>query len=87
MDITIFLRKKLNFFRQIINRTQVQKNLAGWHPKITNYDLDDNFGNTFRVKNGLLSVRYDAYDKFDERFGHIFFKEKFFEYPFLIIRL
>jgi hypothetical protein len=26
MDITIFLRKKLNFFRQIINRTQVNTN-------------------------------------------------------------
>ena len=25
------------------------KNLDGWHVKITGYDLDDNFGNTFRV--------------------------------------
>jgi hypothetical protein len=56
------------------------KNLEGWKPKITNYDLNDNFGNTFRVENGLLSVRYDQYDKFNERFGHIFYKDKFSYY-------
>ena len=56
------------------------KNLAGWNVKIRNYDLNDNFGNTFRVENGLMKVRYDAYDSFDERFGHIFYKDKYSYY-------
>ncbi|MFG0333786.1 MAG: family 16 glycoside hydrolase, partial [Maioricimonas sp. JB049] len=49
------------------------KDLDDWQVKIRGYELDDNFGNTFRVEDGLLKVRYDAYDKFDARFGHIFY--------------
>lgn len=56
------------------------KNLDGWSPKITGYALNENFANTFRVENGMLSVRYDGYDKFDSRFGHIFYKDKFSHY-------
>jgi len=56
------------------------KNLDGWHVKITGYDLDDNFGNTFRVEDGVLKVSYDAYEKFDGKFGHIFYKDKFSHY-------
>ncbi|MFN3850970.1 MAG: DUF1080 domain-containing protein [Spirosomataceae bacterium] len=60
------------------------KNLDGWIPKIRNYALNDNFGNTFRVEDGLMKVRYDAYDKFNERFGHIFYKDKFSYYTFAV---
>lgn len=56
------------------------KDLTGWTPKITGYDLDDNFGNTFRVEDGVLKVGYDQYDKFDGRFGHLFYKEPFSHY-------
>ena len=56
------------------------KNLDGWTPKIKGYELGDNFGNTFRVEDGLLKVRYDKYDKFDENFGHLFFKESYGHY-------
>ena len=52
------IKARPNDWQQLFNK----KNLSGWHPKITNYDLDDNFANTFRVKYGLLSVRYDGYD-------------------------
>ena len=37
------------------------KDLKGWTPKIAKHDLGDNFGNTFRVEDGLLKVRYDKY--------------------------
>src|SRR5439155_23500603 len=37
-------------------------------------------GNTFRVENGLLKVRYDGYNTFDGRFGHIFYRESFSDY-------
>jgi hypothetical protein len=48
--------------------------------QITGYDLNDNFGNTFRVENGVMKVGYEKYDKFDSRFGHIFYREKFSYY-------
>ncbi|MCU0395480.1 MAG: DUF1080 domain-containing protein [Chitinophagaceae bacterium] len=54
--------------------------------KIRHYDLDSNYGNTFRVKDGLLKVRYDqaAYPAFNERFGHMFFNESFSYYRFAV---
>jgi hypothetical protein len=56
------------------------RNLEGWSVKITGRDLGDNFGNTFRVEDGLLEVRYDGYDAFDDRFGHLFYHEAFSHY-------
>ncbi len=56
------------------------KNLDGWTPKITGYELGVNFGNTFRVEDGLLKVRYDQYERFDGRFGHLFYKTPFSHY-------
>jgi len=56
------------------------RNLEGWNVKITGRDLDDNWGNTFRVEDGLLKVRYDGYDAFADRFGHIFYREPFSHY-------
>ena len=48
------------------------KDLTGWKPKIRYHDLGDNYANTFRVEDGLLKVRYDGYEKFNETFGHLF---------------
>lgn len=56
------------------------KDLTGWSPKITGYDAGDNFGNTFRVEDGLLKVRYDKYEKFDQKFGHLFHKDTYSHY-------
>lgn len=56
------------------------KDLTGWTPKITGYALGDNFGNTFRVENGSMKVGYEKYDQFNNRFGHIFHKDKFSYY-------
>jgi hypothetical protein len=56
------------------------KSLDGWTPKITGYEVGENFGNTFRVRDGKLVVAYDAYDTFNERFGHIFYKDHFSYY-------
>lgn len=62
------------------------KNLDGWTPKIRGYELGDNYGNTFRVENGVMKVVYDAdkYPEFGNRFGHIFYKDKFSHYRFRI---
>lgn len=56
------------------------KDLTGWTPKITGYALGDNFGDTFRVRDGMFTVNYEKYDKFSERFGHIFYKDSFSHY-------
>jgi hypothetical protein len=56
------------------------KNLDGWTPKIRYSELGENYGNTFRVEDGVLKVSYDQYDKFGERFGHLFYKEPFSNY-------
>ena len=56
------------------------KDFDGWTPKITGYDLGDNWKKTFRVEDGLLKVAYDQYDKFDGQFGHIFYREKLSHY-------
>lgn len=56
------------------------KNLDGWTPKIRGHELGDNFGNTFRVVNGAIQTGYEAYGEFNERFGHIFYKDPFSYY-------
>ena len=61
---------------QLFNGTD----LTGWTPKIVGYEAGDNFGNTFRVEDGLIKVRYDEYDTFANRFGHLFYKDEFSHY-------
>ena len=56
------------------------KDLKDWAVKINGYDLNDNFGDTFRVENGILKVVYDKYDKFNSRFGHMFYRRPFSHY-------
>jgi hypothetical protein len=56
------------------------KNLDGWIPKIRHHKAGENFGNTFRVEDGVMKVGYDAYDEFGERFGHLFYKNSYSHY-------
>lgn len=56
------------------------KDLTGWTPKIRGYEPGVNFGNTFRVENGVIKVSYDAYDAFNNRFGHLFYNQPFSYY-------
>lgn len=56
------------------------KNLNDWNIKIAGHDLNENFGNTFRIDSGKLIVRYDQYDSFRYQYGHIFHKQKFSHY-------
>ncbi len=53
------------------------KDLSNWTVKIRNHPVGENFGNTFRVDDGKIVVRYDAYEKFDERFGHLFYNKPY----------
>jgi len=56
------------------------KDLHDWNVKISGYDLNDNYGNTFRVEDGKMKVSFDQYDKFDQRFGHIFYEDDYSYY-------
>lgn len=56
------------------------KDLDGWTPKIRGYAAGENYGDTFRVENGVLKVSYDKYTKFDGKFGHLFYKTPFSNY-------
>jgi hypothetical protein len=56
------------------------KSLAGWTPKIRGYPLGENYADTFTVKDGAIRVSYARYDKFGERFGHLFYAKPFGAY-------
>lgn len=56
------------------------KNLDGWKVKIKGYELGENWGDTFRVEDGVLKVAYDRYEKFNDRFGHLFYEKPFSNY-------
>ncbi|MDX2304471.1 MAG: DUF1080 domain-containing protein [Microscillaceae bacterium] len=52
------------------------KDLKDWRVKITGHALGINYKNTFQVKDGILAVSYDAYEQFDDKFGHLLYKKK-----------
>jgi hypothetical protein len=56
------------------------KDLTGWTPKFAKHDFGENYNNTFRVEDGLLKVRYDKWETFNEEFGHMFYKDPFSYY-------
>ena len=60
------------------------KDINDWVVKINHHETGDNFGNTFRVENGIIKVRYDQYDKFNEQFGHLYFKKPFSYYHLIV---
>jgi hypothetical protein len=56
------------------------RSLSGWTPKIRGFPLGENYRDTFSVRNGVLRVSYDKYDRFGERFGHLFYAKPFGAY-------
>jgi hypothetical protein len=60
------------------------KDLDNWVIKIKDHPLNENFGNTFRVENGVMKVSYDQYDDFKEQYGHIFYKKKLTAYLLVV---
>jgi len=56
------------------------KSLDGWTPKFKGYEAGVNFRDTFRVEDGVLKVSYDKYDRFENQFGHLFYRTPFSHY-------
>lgn len=66
------------------------KDLSGWTTKIHHYEVGDNYGDTFRVEDSIIKVRYDKYEgDFNNRFSHLYFDTPYsyfdlvFEYRFV----
>lgn len=53
------------------------KDINDWIVKIHHHEAGENFGNTFRVEDDLIKVRYDQYGDFNEQFGHLYYKTPF----------
>src|SRR5687768_5492341 len=56
------------------------KNIDDWVVKIYHHNTGENFGNTFRVEDGMIRVRYDQYSDFNDQFGHLYYKTPFSNY-------
>lgn len=56
------------------------KNLDGWTPKFSGHELGENYKNTFRVKDSLLTISYEEYDQFENTFGHLFYTKQSFSH-------
>ena len=60
------------------------RDLNDWIVKINHHDVGVNHGNTFRVEDGILKVRYDQYDDFNEQFGHLYYKQPYAYYHVVV---
>lgn len=58
--------------------------LEGWIVKIHHHDVGENFGNTFRVEDGMISVRYDQYGDFNDQFGHLYYEQPFSRFHLIV---
>lgn len=60
------------------------KDIKDWTVKIHHHEVGDNYGNTFRVEDGLMKVRYDQYDSFRNRYGHLYYNQPFSYYKLVV---
>lgn len=60
------------------------KDLLNWNVKIFGHDVNDNYGNTFRIEDGKIKISYDEYEEFGGKFGFLFHREKFSYYTLAV---
>lgn len=53
------------------------RDLEDWIVKVHHHEAGANFGNTFRVEDEMIKVRYDQYGDFNDQFSHLYFKQPF----------
>jgi hypothetical protein len=49
------------------------KDMNDWTVKVHHHETGVNFGNTFRVEDGMIKVRYDQYAEFNDQFAHLYY--------------
>jgi hypothetical protein len=60
------------------------RDINDWMVKINHHEVGDNFGNTFRVEDGMIKVRYDQYGAYNDQFGHLYYKTPFSYYHLVV---
>lgn len=60
------------------------KDMNDWIVKINHHEVGENFGNTFRVEDEILKVRYDEYEDFNNQFGHLYYKNPFSHFHLVV---
>ncbi len=60
------------------------KDMDDWMVKINHHEVGENFGNTFRVEDGILQVRYDEYGAFNDQFGHLYYKQPYSHFHLVV---
>lgn len=61
------------------------KDIKDWTTKIHHYEVDDNYGDTFRVEDNIIKVRYDKYEgDFNERYGHLYYNTPYSYYHLVV---
>lgn len=60
------------------------KDIKDWIVKIHHHDVGVNAGNTFRVEDHIIKVRYDKYGDFNDQFGHLYYKQPFSYYHLVV---
>jgi hypothetical protein len=60
------------------------KDIKDWIVKVHHHDVNVNFGNTFRVEDGMIRVKYDQYSDFNDQFGHLYYKQPFSYYHLIV---
>lgn len=56
------------------------KDLTGWDIKIAGLDINDNYKETFVVEDSMLRIKYDNYENFENKFGHLYYKTPYSYY-------
>lgn len=57
------------------------RNLDGWIPKFAKHEVGENFANTFQVKDGIITARYDGYGgDYNVQFGHLYYEKPYSYY-------
>lgn len=54
------------------------KDITDWTTKIHHYEVGINHGDTFRVEDEIIKVRYDQYEgDFNDRYGHLYYDKPY----------
>lgn len=53
------------------------RDIKDWTVKIHHHETGEDTAKTFRVEDGIIKVRYDKYDIFNEQYGHLYYNKPY----------
>ncbi len=56
------------------------KDFTGWDIKTNKHPLNDNYGNIWRVEDGIIKVDYSEMDTFQNEFSHLYYEKPYSHY-------